>query len=423
MKIHIGKNFSILIALITSTWVISLILHDPGLPAILDQTGFKYSDIVHGLFYTRFRVDSSREWFNDKSFTEFIRGVYRCPKPYIDYHFEYPPLIGLLWFTSTCISFNYFYGVSIDDVARVHYYIQSSIILIFSITCSISLYKLGGLMGIRWPRYLLLLSPSMILYLIYNWDIIAISLAILGVLMYLKKKYTLSGILLGASFSTKILTIGVAYYLFLKSTNRRRFIDVAKYVLGFTLTGVLPFLVLYVLSPHGLHRMIQHHLSWYCENCLYSVLIRDIWSPLHRKLFISIATSYVLATTLLLIPRDEYLGEVDSSYLFIYLVPLILFNYVFSPQMFILITPIAILALGSRLLVEYIVADVSNALLILMFFNELRARGDPWKWGSLTQDFALIRNLLLLFILIQVLSSIINKRLRETPSIPDFYSS
>lgn len=416
------KKFIFIFIIAALTWLISVYLHDPGTPVLVDQTGLKYSDIIHGVFYTRFKYDSIKEWFNDTAFRDFIKGEYKCPLPYIDYHFEYPPVIGFLWYASTCVAFSY--TRILDNAARLHYYIQALFILVFTILCSITLSKISQRVSLGNLRYLLLLSPTMVIYLVYNWDIIAITLALLGVLAFINKKYLLSGILLGASFSTKLLTAGIAYYFFTKLViTNRDWAKTARYLVGFILTGVIPFAALYILSPRGFMEMLQHHASWYCENCLYMVLVNDIWSPLHRKLSISIIASYVLLLTLLLTPRNEDFSKSDLEYIFVYGSILVLFNYVFSPQMLIMVTPLAILVLKRELLVEYIIADISNALLIIAFFHELYIGGNPWTLGSLTQDFALARNILFLLILIQVTLTIAWHKLKEVSNSPNLNSA
>jgi len=88
--------------------------------------------------------------------------------------------------------------------------------------------------------------------------------------------------------------------------------------------------------------------------------------------------------------RDEY------KYLFVATTSLVLFNYVFSPQMLLLITPFAVLALNSTKLALYGVADVFNALIIVTYFQN----PVPWEYGSTTQNMALVRNLALLALFI-----------------------
>ena len=87
-----------------------------------------------------------------------------------------------------------------------------------------------------------------------------------------------------------------------------------KYIIGFVSTGVLPFIILYIIAPRGFLDFINHHASWYCENCLYLPIINDIWSPLHRILYFSIAGFLVLVLTRMLLKGGNSVLLMDGYY-------------------------------------------------------------------------------------------------------------
>jgi hypothetical protein len=74
--------------------------HVPSLPPFLGNWGFKYSDIVSVAYDI---LERPERWFDHGKYLDSTahRG---CYLPYVDYHFEYPPLMGLLWAFSTCLS-------------------------------------------------------------------------------------------------------------------------------------------------------------------------------------------------------------------------------------------------------------------------------------------------------------------------------
>ena len=376
--------------------LISIYLHDPDIILPVHNYGLKYTDIVHGLSAQIFT--SSKRWFNNTAYEEFTRGVHKCPLPYIDYKFEYPPLIGLTWYFSTCIAFNY--AEDLKSAIRVHYYVQSAITTVFYIILITALTTLledvkpdqRSLLGI-----LIYLLPSTIIFFNYNWDIVAAALVVTGVLRAIKKRYFQAGLLQGLSVSAKILTVGVVFYYIIKlrlvESEKRALL---KYVTGFSASGVALFVALAVISPRGFTEFLSHHAGWYCENCLYLPIVRDIYSELHKLLFYFTTTLIACGFVLLAKPwsgistRDEY------KYLFAATTSLVLFNYVFSPQMLLLITPFAVLALNSTTLALYGLADVFNALIIVTYFQN----PTPWEYGSTTQNMALVRNLALLALFI-----------------------
>jgi len=409
LRTKINRKLLILLILATISWTISTYLHDPLTPILMNNYGFKYTDIVHGLFHTIFQPRSSDKWYNINSYTDFLNSKYKCPVPYIDYKFEYPPIIGVLWYASTCIGFTI--GNDVESAARINFYANSVVLLVSFALIVVTLFRIrsehSSLNGDVF-RYVFIIAPSTILYLVYNWDVVAALFAVTGVLFFINKKYFEAGFLLGLSISTKILTVGLAFYFLVKllSMEERSNHHIVKYVVGLILAGLTPYLVLYIVAPKGFIDFINHHASWYCENCLYLPLTKDIYSDLNRKLYFSIGTCFMFLLATLLSPwRDIRIRE-ESKYYLVSVMTLVIFNYVFSPQMLLMITPFAIMALSKPQIYMYLMADVFNALIILLFFNE----PNPWTYGSNTQYAAFARNFVLLLIwIITLLEIIISK--------------
>jgi len=405
----------VLILTILGPVALSIYIHMPRIELPVKYTGLKYSDIINGLFYPIFNpsVDKIGErWFYTEKYYEFKNDSYKFPVPYVDYRFEYPPFTGLLWYISTCTAFKY--TTSIDEAALIHYYIQSAFIALFYVLLVYSLYLiLRDILRIKPLRLLILLLPSTIVYMIYNWDIIAASLAVIGTLLITKGgrgrvQPLLAGLLHGLSISTKILTAGIVYYYIVKyvSTRESKAREFILYTIGVVISGVLPFLLLYSYAPQGFNYIVNHHLSWYCENCLYMPLVKDIWDSIHRRLFISIATALAITFPLIAAPWRGIDYRVEFKYLLAAVSSLILFNHVFSPQMTLMITPFALIGLESRLLVLYGVADVFNSMIIITFFEYQ----NPWTFGSIPQYMAFGRNIMLLIVFMYIIGSIIKSR-------------
>jgi hypothetical protein len=246
--------------------VVSLILHVPSLPPFLGNWGFKYSDIVS----VANSLERSDRWFNLDKYLDFTahRG---CYLPYVDYHFEYPPLVGLLWAFFTCLS-----GWDLD----LHLYIHAGAIA-------------AGYAGLLWalskllPRrrlWLLVASPSLYLYAVYNRDVLAASLALVSV-VYVRSRSFLAGLIHGLAFNVKWIAAGVAYYYGVALWGQKEW---RRYAAGAVLGAVAPMATLYLLAPGGFWQMINHHARWYCENCLYLFAVGELYSPLHRFMFVAI---------------------------------------------------------------------------------------------------------------------------------------
>jgi len=346
----------------------SVHIHDPAVEPLMGNPGFKYTDIVH-LSNTIF-VRGER-WYSKDAFKAFRSGRIGCPASYVDYKFEYPPVVGLIWYTSSCIAFAL--TGSVESAIRAHYYIQSAVIAVFHAIQVYTLHMLlksvrRGLKGL--PRLLVFLLPSVFIHLIYNWDAIASALLLLGLLQALRGRYFTAGLLQGLSVSTKVVTAGAPFYYAVKLLRHGEEVEAKlRFLLGVVVGGVLPFMLFYATSPHGFTEFIQHHMGWYCENCIYLPLIRDIWSDLHRTLFYTIAVAIALVFALYAYPWRGISVEYEYKYLFLAVTSLILFNYVFPPQMLLLITPLATLALSTPGLLLYCLADVFNAMIITTYFT------------------------------------------------------
>jgi len=403
MRSYVG----VLAALALISALTSAYLHYPGAPAPLPGLG--YSDVVYGVFSVRFNPGDLSLWFREGVLEELRGGRRVCPAPYIDYRFEYPPVIALLFYTSTCAAIlavfpNAYppedYRDLIAVAERIHYAIQAlALITSYAVMLAAAYLVARSLNVDPWRLLLIPILPSTIVYTVYNWDVVAAAFLIVGVYLYLKGRYGLAGVAVGLSVATKLLTAvaGAALALRLLGVGDRR--GFTAYMLAFTLSSTTPYALAYILSPQGFMEFLNHHASWYCENCIYMILEPDIWSSTHKILGASAvaAASTAILTATLLKPQAK-LQEV----LFASTAAPIIFNYVFTPQMTLMITPVAILALGPRALVAYTLADVANALIIISFFQELGAGGNPWTLEGVTQKIALTRNIALLVLWVRM---------------------
>lgn len=401
--------FTIAILVLTA----STILHDPDYPVILSNWGLKYSDVVYGVFFPTF--EKPERWFNSSEYSLFVasymNGEFKCPIPYFNYKFEYPPLVGLIWYISTCMGFvstrvmepqNANFSVLLRLAARVHFYVQVAFIACFFLITIHYLFKLGA----STRRVLMFaLLPSTLIYLTYNWDVVAAGLAVAGLYSYTRRKHFIAGAMMGLSIASKILTAGLATWILIELFLRKEKTHALRYFLGLVATLFPAFGLLILLSPNGFLAFVRHHTTWYCENCLYALLVSDIHSKLHRLSYIYFLT---LSWLFMIETRTRTFQSTERYYWILSLYTVVLFNYVFSPQMMLLLTPISLLLLGKELLYAYAIADASNAMIITIFFKDaevrtllgLTPRYSPWTIDSPVQWFATSRNLILLFILI-----------------------
>lgn len=431
---------TLLLSIITTS-TLSYYLHTPRENPPLNNTGLMYNDIVYGLFNPIFRdiITSSgtpdrsnidKRWFNSDVAIKLATSERLCPVPYIDYKFEYPPIVGLVWFATTCISINLvlpsrYSGIEYhklsEEIGRIHYDLQSVILITFLVVTSIYMYKIVSVHGPSFKRVMLfVLLPSTILYTIYNWDIIAAAFMIMALYYLINKKYLVSGLLLGLSISTKLLPIIFAFILIYDLIQKYRsnnafYHELIQLSKGIILTGLAPYILMMIVSYNGFTYFIEHHSQWYCENCVYAFITRDIWSPYNRVYsIISVAIFTLIAASINL--------DIDTpkDIITIALISIIIstaLNYVFSPQMMIIVSSIAILILSLRQLLFLVIADLANFGIMFLFFKDqeirswlnqhlalnIRLEFSPHTPDSLVQLAALVRNVILILIMIDCL--------------------
>lgn len=411
-------------------FMISFLLHAPFTHTPLGLTGLKYSDVVHGVFSVRFSADLTSDrgrlleyWFRPKSFEDLVSRTNLCPVPYVDYKFEYPPIVGFFWFLTTCASFSIsdrlttttsqFFSTS----SSVNYVLQSLILFSFMTLCFYYIKKIASFCDLdAWRATLFLILPSTILYATYNWDLIASGLAVSSLYYFMKKNYKVSGLLLGFSVASKILTGGLlipltAHLLRDVTRGKQALRNLILYVIFFLTGGMTPFILMYVASAEGFLAFINHHASWYCENCVYALLVPDIFSPLHKYFYI---VSGLTALTIIAVQTLRSSGDLVSL-AYASVGSVVALNYVFTPQMILMISPIAVLALNKKGLLKYVVADIANFLLIIAFFEDSTVRSalsriipiktgySPWTIDSPTQWLATTRNILILVTIVELM--------------------
>ncbi len=427
---------NVLLILAITVWAITVYMHYPKSPIIYGNFGFKYSDIVYGVFYSRFSPNLYEKpselldiWYREEGYISLVNGSKFCPAPYVDYKFEYPPVIGLVWYLSTCIAITVVlpdeYDISMykklfTDLTSVHFLANSIITLAFFILCILIVERFLAEEGMHSQRILLMVfAPSIIMYSVYNWDMITSSLMITGLYFLMKERPGAGGVLMGLAVASKILPALPLLLLMLMLLRgvRTKVVkrDVAiKFILTALITSILPFLILYALSPRGFLDFIGHHSSWYCENCIYLVLDNNVFSEIHRILAAASLSLFLLVSAKLISNIRSIDNQTIVSITFLGITASTVLNYVFSPQMMLLILPLAVIVLPRRSLLLYTIADIADAFIMITFFKDLETRSflhhtlglpvevefNPWSFPSMTQFMSLVRNLLLLFLLI-----------------------
>ena len=302
--------------------------------------------------------------------------------PYISFPFEYPPISGFITYMAMI------FGKGIEG----YYLIFSSIIFIFYLILIESVRRIisrkDGMDELI--IIFLIVSPSMILYMVYNFDVIFISLVILSLLLLEAKKTKWSAITFGAAALTKFMSFILLPVIMSYIEGKKNKITYTALSVGlFCLVNA----VLYVLSPTIFPRTYLHHAEWGLEDSWLIYLFPDenTWNT--AKLMSFILMAYALLKV--------YLSKVGDIYerCFMAFTAFLLTNYVFTPQMLLWLLPF--LAMMGCISWPYFIMEFANAGIILTWFSV----PDPVKAYSLPQNLALLRAATLFILLFQVYSS------------------
>jgi uncharacterized membrane protein len=142
---------------------------------------------------------------------------------------EYPALTGLImWLIS--------FLVSPSETAVYDYYrITAGIQIVLFAICAYLIYKLVG----KKYAYYFALAPAVLYSLNRNWDIWAILAMLFAILLFERKKYTLSAILLSVAIATKFFPIVLMLPIMIIFLRNKQITIFIKYGLTTLITWML----------------------------------------------------------------------------------------------------------------------------------------------------------------------------------------
>ncbi|MBI1936361.1 DUF2029 domain-containing protein [Candidatus Woesearchaeota archaeon] len=144
--------------------------------------------------------------------------------PYIENPVEYPVVTGFFIYSAWHIGKN-----------LLGYAIYTWILLtIAAAATAVFLYKLLKLLNIEEKSIkniflYFIFAPSLLLFGVYNWDMIAVMFMVISIYYYFKKEYVVSSIFLGLGFNAKLFPVLALPFMLLKADFKAR----VKIVLAF----------------------------------------------------------------------------------------------------------------------------------------------------------------------------------------------
>ena len=326
-------------------------------------------------------------------------GKGRLGIPYYDYVFEYPVIVG--FFTYLCS----YFGRSMSSdfgISMAFYSFGMYLVLIaFALGTVVVVYKLCELVGADKRRMFLyfLVTPAFIMFTIYNWDIFAVFFSALSIYFYLREQKHYSAISLGLGIASKIYPAVLGpIYLLEEKTWKARLVFFALAAGVFALLNA-PFIILKYDVWFGTWR---HHMTWGIENSWLIYLFDQMDPNAHyASLLVLLYLVYKgIAGTI----KKDY-GSQASRILersFLMSLAWLISSYVCPPQMALMILPFLVLMPLAPLWLLYL-AEIFNALIIVLWFTPQLNLGNPLVASSPVQAFSAMRQLIWLLFFLMVL--------------------
>jgi hypothetical protein len=227
------------------------------------------------------------------------------------------------------------------------------------------MYRLAGRVSI-----VLALSPSLIIYGIYNYDHFMAALTALALVLYLSGRKAPAYVLLGAAASVKVFTV---FLLPILLSERFRW----RYVLLF-LAGVAPTtLPVVLLRPGYFGEFINYHASWGLENAWTVWLTDNPFSPTAKVIGWLVAFALFMRSLTSDLPLEHRCLMALSG--------LLLGSPTFTPQMVVMLLPLFALSPPTWLFLPLV--EISNVGIILTWFWV----SNPTHAWTIPQTMALAR--------------------------------
>jgi hypothetical protein len=322
--------------------------------------------------------------------------------PYIHVFVEYPPITGVFMYLMGMLG--RYIPFSASQGVLSNYYTWTALFLIVPTFLSISeLIKIGDILGVKSLQKRILLyfvaTPSFVFMVLINWYIIGVFFTLFGLRKFLQGSRWISGILLGISAATNLVTAMPALGMMLAVKDKR---EAIKFIVGALAAVSVIYLPLIVLNsfPHSYlnaqHTIVEYPFTfpnlniitdflvyqqnWYAEGS-WMLAFFNSYDPVRHILFpaafILLSGAIVFkglkirrnitkdgATT----PQDwaNYAVIMASLFSFAWLVS----SYISTPQTNLVLLPFFTLLPMTKYYGEFLAFDSANSLIDVWGFSQ-----------------------------------------------------
>ncbi len=292
--------------------------------------------------------------------------VRECPSgctlqiPYIQTLVEYPVIVAMFMYAMGILG--RFFSSDILDA----YYLFSSIFLLIPtlllIRESVKITQLIGVDEGRVLRYLVV-TPSFLIMLLLNWYVIGVFFSTFALRKFLQGSRLASGILLGLSAASNLVTALPAIGMTLSAKGLR---EQSRFVAGGLASYGLVNAPFVLINPSLWLSAWQYAYNFYIEGS-WMLAFLDLYSPLRHPL--STAVFVVEAAVILwAIGKTEMRNTVKLSWIFTF--AFLFSTYIFTPQMNMILLPFFAFAPIAKHYLEFLAFDLVNSLVIVLGYSQ-----------------------------------------------------
>lgn len=312
--------------------------------------------------------------------------------PYLEKPIEYPVITGFF------IYFMWYFGKNL-----LGYVVLTWIFLtIFTIITSLTLYKLVKILKIDKKRlfWFVIFAPSLIVFGVYNWDVIAIMFMVLAIYFFHQNKHIYSAVFLSLGFSAKLFPVVLLPIMLLKTDIKKSVKMVIVFLSAFLL-----------LNGYFIVNSLETWKTTYIFHSLREPNIDSIWAltGLSTSAINILSLALFLVFYFALIYNHKRYDFIALSFASVLL--LLIFNKIFSPQYILWLLPFFVLSNVTKKV--FYSLETSNLIVFFSSLNFIFASKEQ-IFLSISKAAVIARILLLAYIVYSVLVTNKKKDLSST---------
>ncbi|MEU0810771.1 glycosyltransferase 87 family protein [Streptomyces sp. NPDC005970] len=261
-------------------------------------------------------------------------------------YLEYPVLTGLFMEVASRLTPH---GGSLQHQEQIYWMVNAGMLMVCAAVVAVCVSRTHRRRP--WDALLVALAPAFALTATVNWDLFAVALTAIGMLMWSRGRPLAAGVFLGLATAAKfypILLLGAVLVLCLRAGRLRAFGTALGGALGAWLVVNVPVMI----SSRGGFHIREGWLAFYTFSRDRPVDFGSVWLVISQRTGSSLDNVNLYATLLMLLacagiaalalcaPRRPRLAQIA----FLVVAAFVITNKVYSPQYVLWLIPLAVLA-------------------------------------------------------------------------------